>query len=589
MTPSSQLFVLPTGVPEQSTQPVPTALPSAVDSTSSLALDLTKVASSDVISEGKALSAPSTAALFTLDYSGKSTKGKYGSYKIGGELHDRLLTIGLEHNLSELIHVLLGLSVVAGRNVLLLNETSFARYSGLVAATTDEELLQMARDIEQFFVDKKKFAVMKAQKSLSTTVPPSPEFHSIKFGAFIESDLEVLCPGPSLPSAGSEPLWSSSASGFNEPSDSSSDRPVRSRRVRSSQLMHSPLNELLMEELESELGLFPENGSKPGQQVMDEIPIGFTDEASSESEDSESEDSEKFGMVTTVDHIAYMRDVGFYTQISPGVRAVEGDVPSLEFVDGMWDYIADDDPKLRKPGLPLDHRIAVIKKVAEGYKDLADNRVRTQELNRFFTKEHKEVDREVKRLTRIQKANTPRSFACFPIQLSARDGLADLAAMGMGPVVSGGASSSTVSKKTQEITTLEQVEYLRGEGAGVRIAKNVLGGGKIFDLLNHIQTEKDSSRAPSIELYDALLDTCREEDNDYLHCFFIVEREQIKSSSVSGSKKRKMPESSLFFRRNGLAGTVEEETIYHNAEELDKMSASRLSYGKDQQCHKSYQ
>ena len=74
-----------------------------------------------------------------------------------------------------------------------------------------------------------------------------------------------------------------------------------------------------------------------------------------------------------------------------------------------------------------------------------------------------------------------------------------------------------------------------------------------------------------------------------MQCFFIVEREQSKPRGASGSKKRKMPESSLFYRRNGLAGTEEGQEIYRSAEELSKMSALRLPHDQDQQSDKSYQ
>ena len=551
MTPASQLNVLAPALPGQPTQTV-----------------------------------PSTGALFALDFSGKSTKNSFGSYKINDVLHARLLTIGIEHSLRELIHVLLGFPVAAGHKVTLFSETSFARYTGLVAATTDEELLQMARDIEQFFMDKKKSATLKAQKSLSIAIPTSPALKARRPDSFPAPDLEAFFPGSGLSNVGTDSLWGA-GSGSTEPLDAYPDKPARLRRV------GAPIKEVLLEELSPVTGLFPDDGLEHDDQVVRDLSIG-----DAAGELFEEEGGEEFGMVTSAAHIAYLRDVGFYTRIAPGVRAVEGDVPMLESVDGMWDYVVDDDPKLKKPVLPLDHQIAVIKKAAEGYKDLADNHSRTKELNRFFTKEHKVVLNKVKHLSRIKKDNTPKSFACFPIQVSESGCLADLAAMSRGAVLispsssaaaGSSAGSSSASKETEEITALEQVEYLRGEGAGVYIAKDVLGGGKIFDLVCRIKTEKDGSRIPSVALYDALIDTCREQEHDLLQCFFIVEREQSKPRGASGSKKRKMPESSLFYRRNGLAGTEEGQEIYRSAEELSKMSALRLPHDQDQQSDKSYQ
>ena len=589
MTPASQLNVLAPELPGQPTKAVP--------STSMFAPNpATAVCSDDVDSETIPTSAPSTGARFALDFSGKSTKNSFGSYKINEVFHARLLTIGIEHSLRELIHVLLRFPVAAGHKVTLFSETSFARYTGLVAATTDEELLQMARDIEQFFMDKKQSATLKAQKSLSIAIPTSPALNARRPDSSPAPDLEAFFPSSGLSNVGTDSLWGA-GSGSTEPLDTYSYKPARLRRV------SAPIKEVPLEELSPVTGLFPDEGLEYDDQVVRDLSIG-----DAAGELSEAEGGEGFGMVTSAAHIAYLRDVGFYTRIAPGVRAAEGDVPMLESVDGMWDYVVDDNPKLKKPGLPLDHQIAVIKKVAEGYKDLADNHSRTKELNRFFTKEHKAALNKVKHLSRIKKDNTPKSFACFPIQVSESGCLADLAAMSRGSVMSSpgssaamrgtagcsaamsaSAGSSSASKETQEITALEQVEYLRAEGAGVYIAKDVLGRGKIFDLLCRIKTEKDGSRIPSVALYDALIDTCREEEHDLLQCFFIVEREQSKPRGASGSKKRKMPESSLFYRRNGLAGTEEGQEIYRSADELSKMSALRLPHDQDQQSDKSYQ
>ena len=294
---------------------------------------------------------------FELKYTKRSATEIYGWYRIHIDLHTQLTAIALKRGLVELEKKLSTMSFITNPRVPLFYESvRIAPYAGLTKATSSEELIQLACDVDRY---------MNLKKDLTK----APKIHPT--GRTLVSEALDVIDAPIVAALGAPPPAVDHEAHLL-------DRSLTSSRVSKPVLSTSFFKTVTHH---------PTIKSPPAC-----ITLGKSAVPSQ--------------TISSVQHIRYLRGPGHYTYLQEGVSACGEPLKTLSQADTLWDYAAQHD-------IPLLQKIDLVKRSSMMYQTLATHYSSNITLCNLFNREAKNASKEVIKLTKQLAKETPKSVSDF--------------------------------------------------------------------------------------------------------------------------------------------------------------------------------